>query len=139
MDTYDNLAEEIALTDLRGKLNAALSLSLEFERREAGSYADFNGDLRGVDAATGRKAVVLVQEGESDNRHLLRLLHNAADKDAKVIVWVAGSVNRMHPSIMSWLADNLKDDVTVRFVVFSRTSGFTPVTGKNWRKINKSV
>lgn len=81
-----NLAEEIASTDLRAKLNEATGLGLEFELREGGSYADFNGDLRGVDAPTGRKAAVIVQEGESDNRHLLRLLHNAADKGASVLV-----------------------------------------------------
>ena len=133
-----NLAEEIASTDLRAKLNEATGLGLEFELREGGTYADFNGDLRGVDAPTGRKAAVIVQEGESDNRHLLRLLHNAADKGASVLVWVAGSVNRMHPATMEWLAANLKDGVSVKFVAFSRSSGFTPVTAKNWRRINRA-
>ena len=133
-----NLAEEIASTDLRAKLNEATGLGLEFELREGGSYADFNGDLRGVDAPTGRKAAVIVQEGESDNRHLLRLLHNAADKGASVLVWVVGSVNRMHPATMEWLAANLKDGVSVKFVAFSRSSGFTPVTAKNWRRINRA-
>ena len=132
-----NLAEEIASTDLRAKLNEATGLGLEFELREGGTYADFNGDLRGVDAPTGRKAAVIVQEGESDNRHLLRLLHNAADKGASVLVWVVGSVNRMHPATMEWLAANLKDGVSVKFVAFSRSSGFTPVTAKNWRRINR--
>ena len=133
-----NLAEEIASTDLRAKLNEAAGLGLEFELREGGTYADFNGDLRGVDAPTGRKAAVIVQEGESDNRHLLRLLHNAADKGASVLVWVVGSVNRMHPATMEWLAANLKDGVSVKFVAFSRSSGFTPVTAKNWRRINRA-
>ena len=133
-----NLAEEIASTDLRAKLNEATGLGLEFELREGGSYADFNGDLRGVDAPTGRRAAVIVQEGESDNRHLLRLLHNAADKGASVLVWVVGSVNRMHPATMEWLAANLKDGVSVKFVAFSRSSGFTPVTAKNWRRINRA-
>ena len=133
-----NLAEEIASTDLRAKLNEATGLGLEFELREGGSYADFNGDLRGVDAPTGRKAAVIVQEGESDNRHLLRLLHNAADKGASVLVWVVGSVNRMHPATMEWLAANLRDGVSVKFVAFSRNSGFTPVTAKNWRRINRA-
>ena len=133
-----NLAEEIASTDLRAKLNEATGLGLEFELREGGTYADFNGDLRGVDAPTGRKAAVIVQEGESDNRHLLRLLHNAADKGASVLVWVVGSVNRMHPATMEWLAANLKDGVSVKFVAFSRSSGFTPVTAKNWRRINRA-
>ena len=133
-----NLAEEIASTDLRAKLNEATGLGLEFELREGGTYADFNGDLRGVDAPTGRRAAVIVQEGESDNRHLLRLLHNAADKGASVLVWVVGSVNRMHPATMEWLAANLKDGVSVKFVAFSRSSGFTPVTAKNWRRINRA-
>jgi len=132
------LAEEIAATALHDKLNAATGLGLEFELREGGAYADFNGDLRGVDVPTGRKAVVIVQEGESDNKHLLRLLHNAADKDAAVLVWVVGSVNRMHPSTMEWLSSSLKDGITVRFVAFSRESGFTPITAKNWRKLNRA-
>ena len=138
MAEYANLAEEIAATALREKLNEATGLALEFERREGGTYADFNGDLRGTDAPTGRKAAVIVQEGESDNKHLIRLLHNAADKDASVLVWVVGSVNRMHPSTMEWLAANLKDGVDVRFVAFSREAGFTPVTAKNWRKLNRA-
>ena len=137
MAEYPNLAEEIAATALREKLNEATGLGLEFELREGGSYADFNGDLRGVDAPTGRKAAVIVQEGESDNKHLLRLLHNAADKDASVLVWVVGSVNRMHPSTMEWLATSLKDGITVKFVAFSREMGFTQVTAKNWRKLNR--
>lgn len=132
------LAEEIAVAPLRDRLNEATGLGIEFELREGGSYADFNGDLRGVDAPTGRKAVVIVQEGESDNKHLLRLLHNAADKEASVLVWVVGSVNRMHPSTMEWLSSNLREGVTVRFLVFSRDSGFTPVTAKNWRRLNKA-
>ncbi len=134
---YANLAEEIAATVLRDRLNEATGLGLEFERREGGTYADFNGDLRGVDAPTGRKAAVIVQEGESDNKHLIRLLHNAADKDASVLVWVVGAVNRMHPSTMEWLSANLKEGVAVRFVAFSREAGFTPVTAKNWRKLNR--
>ena len=138
MAEYANRAEEIAATALREKLNEATGLALEFERREGGTYADFNGDLRGTDAPTGRKAAVIVQEGESDNKHLIRLLHNAADKDASVLVWVVGSVNRMHPSTMEWLAANLKDGVDVRFVAFSREAGFTPVTAKNWRKLNRA-
>lgn len=137
MPDYASLAEEIAATGLRAKLNEATGLVIEFERREGGSFADFNGDLRGTDVPTGRKAAVIVQEGESDNKHLLRLLHNAADKDASVLVWVVGSVNRMHPSTMEWLASNLKDGVTVKFLVFSREAGFTPVTAKNWRKLNR--
>ncbi len=137
MPDYANLAEEIAATGLCAKLNEATGLGLEFELREGGSFADFNGDLRGTDVPTGRRAAVIVQEGESDNKHLLRLLHNAADKDASVLVWVVGSVNRMHPSTMAWLASNLKDGVTVRFLVFSREAGFTPVTAKNWRKLNR--
>ena len=137
MAEYPNLAEEIAATALREKLNEATGLGLEFELREGGSYADFNGDLRGVDAPTGRKAAVIVQEGESDNKHLLRLLHNAADKDASVLVWVVGSVNRMHPSTMEWLATSLKDGITVKLVAFSREMGFTQVTAKNWRKLNR--
>ena len=137
MPDYANLAEEIAATGLRAKLNEATGLGLEFELREGGSYADFNGDLRGTDVPTGRRAAVIVQEGESDNKHLLRLLHNAADKDASVLVWVVGSVNRMHPSTMEWLTSNLKDGVTVKFLVFSREAGFTPVTAKNWRKLNR--
>ena len=139
MAEYPNLAEEIAATALREKLNEATGLGLEFERRDGGTYADFNGDLRGTDVPTGRKAAVIVQEGESDNKHLLRLLHNAADKDASVLVWVVGSVNRMHPSTMEWLSANLKDGVAVRFVAFSREAGFTPVTAKNWRKLNRDV
>ena len=141
MDTgvrHPGLAEEIASGELRDALNEATGLGLEFERRESGGFADFNGDLRGVDAPTGRKAAVVVQEGESDNKHLLRLLRNAADKDARVLVWIAGSVNRMHPSTMEWLAGNLKDDVSVKFLAFSRETGFVPVTAKNWRKF-KSV
>ena len=137
MADWANLAEEIAATALRDRLNEATGLALEFERREGGSYADFNGDLRGTDVPTGRKAAVIVQEGESDNKHLIRLLHNAADKGASVLVWVVGSVNRMHPSTMEWLAANLKDGVDVRFVAFSRETGFTPVTAKNWRKLNR--
>ena len=133
-----NLAEEIASTDLRAKLNEATGLGLAFGLGEGGTCADFNGDLRGADAATGRKAAVIVQEGESDNRHLLRLLHNAADKGASVLVWVVGSVNRMHPATMEWLAANLKDGVSVKFVAFSRSSGFTPVTAKNWRRISRA-
>ena len=138
MADYANLAEEIAATALREKLNEATGLGLEFERRDGGTYADFNGDLRGTDVPTGRKAAVIVQEGESDNKHLIRLLHNAADKDASVLVWVVGSVNRMHPSTMEWLSANLKEGVAVRFVAFSRGTGFTPVTAKNWRKLNRA-
>ena len=137
MPDYASLAEEIAATGLRAKLNEATGLGLEFELREGGSYADFNGDLRGTDVPTGRKAAVIVQEGESDNKHLLRLLHNAADKDASVLVWVVGSVNRMHPSTMEWLASSLRDGLAVKFLVFSREAGFTPVTAKNWRKLNR--
>ena len=137
MADWANLAEEIAATELRDRLNEATGLALEFERREGGSYADFNGDLRGTDVPTGRKAAVILQEGESDNKHLIRLLHNAADKGASVLVWVVGSVNRMHPSTMEWLAANLRDGVDVRFVAFSRETGFTPVTAKNWRKLNR--
>ena len=138
MAEHASLAEEIAATALRDRLNEATGLCIEFELREGGTYADFNGDLRGVDKPTGRRAAVIVQEGESDNKHLLRLLHNAADKDASVLVWVVGSVNRMHPSTMEWLAANLRDGVSVKFVAFSRRSGFTPITAKNWRRINRA-
>ena len=131
-------AEEIASTALRDAFNAAAGLGIEFERREGGGFADFNGDLRGTDVPTGRKAAVIVQEGESDNRHLLRLLHNAADKGASVLVWVAGSVNRMHPPTMEWLAANLREGVTVRFLVYSREAGFERVTAGNWRRINRA-
>ena len=137
MPDYASLAEEIAATGLRDALNAATGLGIEFERREGGGFADFNGDLRGTDVPTGRKAVVIVQGGESDNRHLLRLLHNAADKGASVLVWVVGSVNRMHPPTMEWLAANLNDGIAVKFLVFSREAGFTPVTAKNWRRLNR--
>ena len=91
------LAENI--DRLGDKLNLRLGgVETEVTLREAGRV-----DICARQAETDAIVVIENQFGESDHSHCLRLLGYAANAEATILVWVAGSFTAYHRSILEWL------------------------------------
>lgn len=85
------------------RLGAALNLKLERVRREVTLPGAGRVDICARQAETDATVVIENQLGRSDDSHCLRLLGYAANAEANILVWVAGSFTSYHRSILEWL------------------------------------
>ena len=70
----------------------------------------YSADLLFEDA-DGRKVIVENQFGTTDHDHLGKLLTYCAGSDARVVVWIAETLNEEHVAAMEWLNQNTAEDV----------------------------
>ena len=86
-------------------LGAKLDLTLEQVQVEVTLPSAGRVDICARQAGTGANVVIENQLGESDDSHCLRLLGYAANAEANILVWVAGTFTSYHKSILKWLND----------------------------------
>lgn len=86
-----------------GRLADVLNLKLERVRTEVTLPRSGRVDICAQQAETDAIVVIENQLGRSDDSHCLRLLGYAANADASILVWVAGSFSSYHRSILEWL------------------------------------
>lgn len=90
-------------------LGAAVGLSLELRNREH-PVGRYSLDLL-LEDAQERAVIVENQFGSTDHDHLGKLLTYCAGVDAKVVIWIAETLNAEHVAALEWLNDHTLQDV----------------------------
>ena len=101
-------------------LNEALGLQMDIDEAET-PVGDFRLDLAGSETTTKRPVVIENQYGSSDHDHLGKLITYAADREAGILVWLAGDFRDAHQKALQWLNDVTGPDMAfigVRLAVF---------------------
>lgn len=91
------------------ELSEALGLRLTLIETEH-AVGRYSADLL-LEDADGRKVIVENQFGTTDHDHLGKLLTYCAGSDARVVVWIAETLNEEHVAAMEWLNQNTAEDV----------------------------
>ncbi len=70
----------------------------------------YSADLL-LEDVDGRKVVVENQFGTTDHDHLGKLLTYCAGTEARVVIWIAETLNDEHAAALEWLNQNTGEDV----------------------------
>ena len=72
-----------------------------------------SSEILASDMDTGKRIEIGNQLEETEHDYLGQLITNAAGKDAKIIIWLAGNSRREHKNAIEWLNANMNDNVKI--------------------------
>ena len=93
-------------------LSEASGLNIAVEE-VAAPAGDFSVDILASDKDTGRRIVIENQLEETEHDYLGQLITYAADKNAKIIIWLAGNSRREHKNAIEWLNANMNNSIKI--------------------------
>ena len=93
-------------------LSEASGLNIAVEE-VASPTGDFSVDILASDRDTGKRIVIENQLEETENDYLGQLITYAADKNAKIIIWLARNSRREHKYAVEWLNMNMNNGIKI--------------------------
>ena len=87
-------------------LSDVVGMPIQLEEREV-PVGPFFADLMGIVRPLNWRVIIENQLNQTDHDHLGKLITYAADKDAKVNIWVSPKIRIEHRRALEWLNNNM--------------------------------